>query len=51
MTADPFTWEDNDEDEVRARCACGWVGEWRDHFRDVRADERMHECEISGTYR
>jgi hypothetical protein len=44
VDGDRFVWLDNDEDEVRARCSCGWLGPWRDRLPDVRADERGHRC-------
>ncbi len=51
MSADPFSWDDNDEDEVRAACECGWAGPWRDFIGSVRDDEHAHECELAEAWR
>lgn len=37
-----FWMESNDEDELRAGCDCGWLGEWRDFGRDAMNDGDDH---------
>lgn len=51
MSADPFWWDGNEEDQVRAKCACGWASEWRDYYREVRSDENAHSCEAAAAWR
>jgi hypothetical protein len=48
--ADPFDWDENDEDEIRVRCACGYVGPWRDQVRDARSDEADHHCPAADSW-
>jgi glycerol-3-phosphate dehydrogenase len=51
VTVDPFTRQENEEDEIRAKCVCGWTGPWREWIREAYADERDHRCYFARNWR